>query len=210
MLQLLGWSAVPLLGKDKRIYKIFTSVLWNWWHSLSVQPSSYAWDPEENLHFNDPCNFWTLDKSRHSWQVLAVNLWNTLSADILVGGDNYGWCIYHTQASTVLCTVWIWLITHVVHVIKVYYSKKEGGGEEFDYFRNILLATMDIFTEESTSIKQITIKVGLYSAVILKSYFWNLVFCKCSIRVSHYILNHCCKYCMKIQESTLRTFYKHY
>ena len=55
-------------------------------------------DAAEHLRFIGPCNFWTLDKFRRSWQVLAGNPWNTLPADILLNGDNYGWCTILKQA----------------------------------------------------------------------------------------------------------------
>ena len=49
----------------------------------------------------------------------------------------------------------------------------------------VLLVTIgDLFTEQYTSIKQITVKIDFYSVVILKSYFYHLVFHERSIRVS--------------------------
>ena len=40
----------------------------------------HSWDPADYLRFIDPCNFWTLDRFRSSWQVSAVHLWNSLPA----------------------------------------------------------------------------------------------------------------------------------
>ena len=80
--------------------------------------SIHAWDPEEHFCFINLCNFRTLDRFRHSWQASAVNLWNTLPADILLGGDNYGW---HTTLKQAQHHV---LFNYVVQVTEVHYSKK--------------------------------------------------------------------------------------
>ena len=52
----------------------------------------------DHLHFIDPCNFRSLDRFRRSWQVSAVYFWNSLPADILLSGDNYGWRTTFKQA----------------------------------------------------------------------------------------------------------------
>ena len=58
----------------------------------------HAWDPAEHLHFINLCNLRMLERFRHSRQVLAVYLWNPLSAGIILGDDNYGWRITLNQA----------------------------------------------------------------------------------------------------------------
>ena len=65
-------------------------------------------------------------------------------------------------------------------------KEKEKNMTTLAIYHGVLLVTVDdyLWNDIRTSIKQISIKVDLYSAVILKSYFWCLVFCKCSIRVS--------------------------
>ena len=51
----------------------------------------HTWDPATHLRFIDPCNFKTLDRFRRSWQVLAVQLWNSLPPDLLLTGATCGW-----------------------------------------------------------------------------------------------------------------------
>ena len=51
----------------------------------------HTWDSAAHLHFIDPCNFKTLDRFRRSWQVAAVQLWNSLPPDLLLTGATYGW-----------------------------------------------------------------------------------------------------------------------
>ena len=43
------------------------------------------------LRFIDPCDFKTLDRFRRSWQVVAVQLWNSLPPDLLLTGATCGW-----------------------------------------------------------------------------------------------------------------------
>ena len=65
-------------------------------------------------------------------------------------------------------------------------KEKEKNTTTLAIYHGVLLVTMgDLFMKLYTSIKQIPIKVYLYSAVILNSYFWHLLFCKLSIRVSY-------------------------
>ena len=71
------------------------------------------------------------------------------------------------------------------HCTNEYAKEKE---KIYNNFSNISLGiTSDygpLSTERYISIKQITIKVDLYSVVILKSYFYHLIFCEHSIRIS--------------------------
>ena len=58
----------------------------------------HAWDPTLHLRFIDPTDFRTLDRFRHSWQVVAVHLWNNLLPDLLLTGATCGWCAILKQA----------------------------------------------------------------------------------------------------------------
>ena len=51
----------------------------------------HTWDSAAHLRFIDPCNFKTLDRFRRSWQVAAVQLWNSLPPDLLLTGATCGW-----------------------------------------------------------------------------------------------------------------------
>ena len=60
-------------------------------HRLSSRLHSF--DPARHLHFQSPCNFRTLDRFRHSWQVTIVTLWDSIPAERLLQGDCRGWKI---------------------------------------------------------------------------------------------------------------------
>ena len=62
-------------------------------------------DLADHFRFIDLCNFQTLDRFRHSWQVSAVHLWNTLPADIILNEDTNGWRTTLKQAQHHVATV---------------------------------------------------------------------------------------------------------
>ena len=81
----------------------------------------HAWDPVEHLCFIHLCNFQTLHRFRHSWQVSTINLWNTLPVDILLSSDNYMAGVPHSSKhSTMYCMN---MVNYFVHVVEVSYSK---------------------------------------------------------------------------------------
>ena len=51
----------------------------------------HTWDSAAHLCFIDPCDFKTLDRFRRSWQVVAVQLWNSLPPNLLLTGATCGW-----------------------------------------------------------------------------------------------------------------------
>ena len=50
-----------------------------------------SFDPASHLHLQNPRNFRTLNCFHRSWQVAAVNLWDSILADILLQGNSNGW-----------------------------------------------------------------------------------------------------------------------
>ena len=82
---------------------------------------------QKNLRFIDPCNFQSLDRFRYSWQVLAVYLWNSLPADILLSGDNYGWRTTLKQAQhhvlrSLLIMLYMDMLLRIITVQKLKYN----------------------------------------------------------------------------------------
>jgi len=57
---------------------------------LSSLRSSHGFDPASHLRFQNPCNFRTLDRFRHSWQVAIIDLWDLIPPDTLLKGHTNG------------------------------------------------------------------------------------------------------------------------
>ena len=98
MHRLLDWSVVSLLVRGEVIYKITA----HYFVVLRIRRQStclHAWDPAAHLRLIDPTDFRTLDRFRlHSWQVVAVHLWNTLPLDLLLTRAICGWGAILKQA----------------------------------------------------------------------------------------------------------------
>ena len=75
---------------------------------------------------------------------------------------------------------------YVAYCANEYAKEKEKNMTTLAIYHGVLLVTVGdcLWNDTYTSIKQISIKVDLYSVVILKSYFWHFVFCKRLIRGS--------------------------
>lgn len=58
----------------------------------------HTWDPLVTC-FVDSYNFWTLDRFKHSWQILACYI---LSADVLLSGGTHSLC----TITNVMCNDW--------------------------------------------------------------------------------------------------------
>ena len=50
-----------------------------------------GFDPASHLHFQNPCNFHTLDHFRRGWQAAVVDLWDSIPPNILLEGHTNGW-----------------------------------------------------------------------------------------------------------------------
>ena len=134
VLRLLVWLVVSSMERVEEICRItvLSFVMLILVVSLVVSiPGTLA----AHLRFIDPCNFKTLGKFRRSWQVVAVQLWNSLPPGLLLTGATCGWRGVLKQAQR---QIWLWQCYYNVYVLHNVYTatvkrlitlkkKKKGG-----------------------------------------------------------------------------------
>ena len=86
---ILGLACHLLAGEGQRSLQSFCPKFK--FTSLRVSHQLHSLDLASHLHLQNPCNFRTLDRFHHSWQVAVVNLWDSIPVDILLRGDSDGW-----------------------------------------------------------------------------------------------------------------------
>ena len=86
---ILGLTCRLLAGEGRGSLQSFCPKFKSTSHGVSYQLHSF--DPASHLRLQYPCNFRTLDRFHSSWQVVVVNLWDSIPADILLRGESDGW-----------------------------------------------------------------------------------------------------------------------
>ena len=95
---IIGLVCRPLAGEGRGNLQNYCPLFCGAENTHRQSTHLHAWDLAAHLRLIDPTDFKTLDRSRRSWQFVAVHLWNILPPDLLLIGATCGWHAILKQA----------------------------------------------------------------------------------------------------------------
>ena len=89
-----------------------------------------GFDSAGHLHFQNSCNFRTLDHFHRSWQAVAINQWESISSSILLQGNRNGLRTVLQDMKDYcdsIITVYMYCIIEIATFTRSLQNVKKGG-----------------------------------------------------------------------------------